>query len=196
MNKKSKYLVLGLEIFLALMILSRVSASNFQPVIVTSNTSFMNLSIMVCSTNTTTCSDIWIQNFTFTSNATQRVVILEGYNSSLNSAYYFSAYTDGGILLYNNTKSYLGRGDVVIGNFTVVGYLNVTDTIVENGTRVSAREAWNNITKNSNDIIANNASAFGRLNETAWVIARIPACINGTNGDVVIGNTTGVNCIW
>lgn len=100
------------------------AASNFQPVIVSKNFTFQNLTICVCSTDTE-CCDLWMQNFFYADYSKERVVVLDGFNSSLNQEYFFSAYTDNGVLLEGSTQSYLGRGDVFLGNYNITGNLSV-----------------------------------------------------------------------
>lgn len=144
-------------IFLLINAPFEVSASNFQPVVIQTNSSFFNVSIMVCSTSTDVCGDVWIQNFTSGTNRTLAVVILEGYNSTYDGDYYFSAYLDGA-LEFNNTRSPLGRGAL---NLTAVyNYIDVVNTTAWAGINAITQL---NYDSNITEILANLSYINGQL---------------------------------
>lgn len=100
-----------------------VCGENIQPVIIYSDVSFYNTTVVVCSTNSI-CDDITNQTFYSTTNRTSTVVYLDNFNSTYNEAYWYSIYIDD-ILLSNQTKGYLGRSGVINDNVNVTGNLTV-----------------------------------------------------------------------
>lgn len=117
MNKTNTTLILGL--------LSLFVYAGFQPIVVTSNETFQNLTVTVCSSNAV-CDDIWNQTFTSTSTQSSRVVYLEGdFNTTYEDVYYYNAWVDGK-LLFNQTRGYMGRETRMDEDLIISGNINLT----------------------------------------------------------------------
>ena len=86
-----------------------VRGDNFQPVIISSDNSFQNVTITICDEESI-CNNVWNQTFLSTSTRSSAVVYLEGFNSTYNDDYFYNVYLDG-VLDTNRTRAYLGRSN-------------------------------------------------------------------------------------
>jgi len=129
MVSKEKGKILDAVIILVIFIaFARVNvADNFQPIIVTHNESFYNISVHVCSSDSV-CNDIHDEDFTSATSTTSRVIYINPLNSSYSSPYWYTIILDDVLYLSNDTLGYFGRG-----------WVNDSDIISE----ITRDEEWN-----------------------------------------------------
>lgn len=96
------------------------SSENFQPVTVSLNYTFTNVTIWVCSTDAI-CNDTFIETFYYNTTLTSAVAYLSSFDSTYAGAYYYSAFLDGNYTnwVFNRTKGYLGRGNITVDDLPV-----------------------------------------------------------------------------
>ena len=130
LNSNIELLTYALIFLLGCSLAMSVDAENFQPVVVAAGSSFYNLTIVICDTNSI-CDNITNTTFYSATNRTSAVVYLEDFNSSYNKPYYYTIYIDD-VILSNQTKAYLGRSTLIEDNLTVeyvrAGGVIVNDT--------------------------------------------------------------------
>lgn len=119
MNKNLLGYILRVGLFIFLIPL--VTASNFQPVIISPLTQNMsNVTVWVCASNSV-CNDTYAGTFILGAPASSAVVYLENVKSMYSTPYYFSSYVDDNQSdwVYNATKSYLGRGNITLADLPI-----------------------------------------------------------------------------